>query len=150
MRGDGIVITPPAGVDINNLTKLRWDLTISGYAYKADSIGFTLAIVVLLTYVALALAHLIYSFHSYQSSCAWSSFEDIVALSHSSQPDPQALRKTSAGVSCHSTLQRKVRIRVAKGRKRITGHEQLQLLFDDVLEDEYSMVASGKEYGTID
>jgi hypothetical protein len=143
-------LNPPAGVDPENLTKLQWGITISGYAYKADSLGYYLAIAVLLTHVILVIGHLAYSFFTNQSSAAWSSFEDLMVLSHSSQPDPQALKNTSAGLECHSTIRRKVRIRVADKSKRVSGHEELQLLFDNVPEVGYKMVVPGMEYGAVD
>jgi hypothetical protein len=149
LRDDGNAVHPPKGVGPENLTKLHWGITISGYAYKADSLGYYLAIAVLFTHVLLALGHIVYSFYTQQSSDAWGSFEDLMALSHSSQPDPQVLKNTSAGIECHSTIRRRVRIRVADGDKRIRGHEELQLLFDSVSEVGYKKVAPGKEYGEV-
>ncbi|KAE9377418.1 hypothetical protein N431DRAFT_451620 [Stipitochalara longipes BDJ] len=131
LKDDGNLVHPPEGIDPEDLTKLHWSITISGYAYKADSISYYLAIAVLLTHVFLVLCHIIYSFISCQSSDAWSSFEDLIVLSHSSPPDPLALKNTSAGLKCHSMIQRK-------------------LLFDEVPEVECKTVVPGQEYGAVD
>jgi hypothetical protein len=151
LRDDGNAVLLPKGVDPENLTKVHWGITISGYAYKADSIGYYLAIAVLFAHIVLAFLHFLYSFfYTGQSSDAWGSFEDLMVLSHSSQPDPQGLRNTSSGIECHYTIQRKVRIRVADGDKRVRGHEELQLLFDSTPEVGYKKVVPGKAYGAVD
>jgi hypothetical protein len=149
LKNDGKALLPPPGVDPTNLTKLQWTITVSGLSYLADSTAFYLALTVLFIYLAVAFGHIFHSLFTRRSSAAWHSFEDMMVLSHSSQPAPSVLRNTSAGIRSHKTFESTVRIKVAKGQRRVQEEEELQLLFGQVSDMEYESVAVGRAYGAI-
>jgi hypothetical protein len=92
------------------------------------------------------LHHIIYLL-SRLSFDAWETLEELLVLSHSSQPDPEALKNTFGGILSKSTFQRRVRVRIAKKDKRAAGGEELKLLFDSVPEEGYEKVKMGRAYG---
>jgi len=150
LSDDGKAVLPPPGIDVGNLTKLHWSITISGYAYKADSTAYYLSFTALSLYVILALGHLAYSLYTSESSDAWHSFEDLLVLSHSSRPDYRALSNASAGIRCNSTLKKKVRIRVVESDGFSGPGEELQLLFETAGEEGFRKVVVGDEYGAFE
>lgn len=147
---DGVAVLPPGDIDSANLTQLHWGLTVSGYSYLADSAAYYLALVVLFSYIAVAVAHIAYRLYTRRSSEAWHSFEEILALSQNSPPAPQALKNTSAGIRRNATLRRRVKIRAVTDENHVHGGEELQLLFDLGAEDGYEMVAVNTAYGAAD
>ena len=151
LRDDGKATTllPSPNSNPEQLTKLHWGIFVSGYAYQADSTAHYLALAVLFAHLVLATGHLIWSVSTRLSSEVWSTIEDLVALSHSSEPDQRALKNTSSGIRCRETYKRKVRIRVDDGEDRHgKGGEQLQLLFDTTPDTGFREVVEGEKYGS--
>ena len=83
----------------------------------------------MLTYVCIALSHIAWTLIRRRSSGAWERLEDLLALAHSSQPDPSVLQNTCAGISLAKTMSQTVRI-VATGYAA-EGDEQVQMVFTD-------------------
>lgn len=61
--------TPPPGS--GPATKLNWSVTVSGYAYRADSAAYYLALTVLFVHALFALAHMVYLLRSCITRNAW-------------------------------------------------------------------------------
>jgi hypothetical protein len=150
LKDDSKCIVPQQHIDADNLTKAHWDVLVSGYAYKADSIAYYLAIAVLLLHAAMALAHMAHCLLFKQlSSDAWDSFEEMMALSYNSRPEGK-LRNASPGIRSNATLKKKVMIRVVEREKRVRGEEEVQLLFDRAPDEGFEMVKFNEEYGAAD
>ena len=106
LKDDGEAILPPQGAENRNPTKLDGGVEVTGLAYGADSIAPHLALLVLFLYMTMALGHTAYNVIICRSSETWDSFEDMMALSHISQPAPNTPRNTSAGIKRQKTLQK--------------------------------------------
>lgn len=98
----------------------------------------------------MALAHTIYSFVRKESSEAYKSFEEMMVLSHSSQPAPESLANISAGIRSRRTLQTPVRSRVATGANLIQCSEEIQLAFGSPSKADFNNVEVDKAYGIAD
>jgi hypothetical protein len=145
---NGVAVLPPRGVSASKLTQLHWDVTAYGFFYKANSVAYYLALTVLFSYVIFALVHIIYCLYTRHSSEAWDTYEELLTLCHNSTPLPESMANTSAGIGCHGTLRRSVKLRAASGPER-TGLEEIQLLFDLKSEDDYRKIEVDKAYGTV-
>lgn len=130
--------------DYNNSTKLTWKVSIGGYYYRADGAAKQFSLAVLLLHAAIALAYFAQRLwtRDRDSSDAWNSVPELLALAQNSQPTSQ-LANTSAGIHRGQTMARHARIRCversADEKAAATDEylgEQLQLLFDDHQEDE--------------
>ena len=99
------------------------------YAWRATATTDYLSIAVVLTYVCIALAHVLWVLVRRRSSNAWERLEDLLALAHSSQPEPSILQNTCAGIDRATTRSRCVRI-IAVGHPS-GEEEQVQIVFTD-------------------
>jgi hypothetical protein len=131
-----------------NSTTLRWSVSVAGYAYEADDSIYYLALLVLFSHTLIALCHMAWTFWTGSSSDAWDTFEELMVLSHGSKPS-EVLKNTCTGIRSHTTLKRRVRIRVTESEKRQVGSEEVQLLFDGGDEQGYRKVVSGEDYGVV-
>ncbi|KFX99373.1 hypothetical protein O988_03894 [Pseudogymnoascus sp. VKM F-3808] len=179
LKGDSANIYNPLYLDASNGTKKHWSMTVSGHAYSVNGKAYSyyLAFAALLLHAAMAITHIIVHLMWFKGSMlnAWTTFEGLMALSHNSRPNHEAMKNTSSGIQSRTTLARKVKVRVAKSAEK--DEEQVQLLLDveiddasevvDDLEDGgdgercdhpkveeapnndvwYTMVRRGKEYG---
>ncbi|KAF7506008.1 hypothetical protein GJ744_012355 [Endocarpon pusillum] len=80
------------------------------FAYRASAKTDFASIAIILVYVCIATTHFFYCLISRRSSRAWEKLEDLLALAHSSRPDPSVLSNTSAGMKESSTKAKTVRI----------------------------------------
>jgi len=87
--GNGNTFSPLTDAGPDTVTELYWSVTVKGYAYKADSTAYFLALSVLFIHSALALGHTVYVLFTRCSSDTWESFEEMLALSHSATPAPE-------------------------------------------------------------
>lgn len=145
LRNSSAHIYNPLYVDASNGTQAHWSVTVTGYAYRADGIAYYLAVAVLLIHATMALIHIAHGLHKGTMLDAWSSFEELMALSHNSIPNHEAMKNTSSGIGSGATLKKKVRIRIKEDK----GEEQVQLLFSPEEED-YEKVKVDIEYGFIE
>jgi hypothetical protein len=114
-------------------TTFHLGVTIDGLSYQARSITDYLAIIVLLTHILLALTHTAYLIWTRQSSAAWDSIPEVLALAYNSYPTP-ALQNTSAGIRCIETYRK---LAIVRETRREAGAgppdastPQLELVFD--------------------
>lgn len=153
LKGSSDPIYNPLYVDASNGTRMHWSVAVTGYAYRADGVAYYLSVGVLLIHAIMALLHIAHGFRKGTTLEAWSSFEELMALSHNSKPNPEAMMNTSAGIESGATLKRNVRIRVKKEVKGERGEEQVQLLFspneENPNEEDYKKVEGNIEYSVI-
>ncbi|KAI4109389.1 MAG: hypothetical protein L6R37_000546 [Teloschistes peruensis] len=114
-------------------TELQLSMTIGGYAYRADSKAYWLALTVLFLHAALALAHLGYVILTRVFCNAWDSITSFIVLAALSgtESDPSAMIKVegnlsfartashvfehaSSGISRYRTMNTVVKIRTRK------------------------------------
>jgi hypothetical protein len=88
----------PKGETADSATKLRWSVTISGYAYRANGVPYYLALAVLFSHSLIAFLHVCTLIYTRRSSGAWETLEEILVLCHRSKPNlNEKLRNTCAG-----------------------------------------------------
>lgn len=119
-------------------TRLRWTIVVGGYAYRADSTAYYLALTVLFLHAAFALAHVSYILWTRICSDAFDSFIGLIVLAALSGkrgiPDSPSniFENASAGVERYRTMATEVRVRVKPAsRSAAPGQEHIQLLFGD-------------------
>ncbi|MCJ1249167.1 hypothetical protein MMC30_006390 [Trapelia coarctata] len=150
LAGNGNAFLPLVNTGPNNVTQLYWSVTFKGYAYKADSTAYFLALSVLFTHSALALGHNVYVLCTRCSSDTWESFEEMLVLSHSAAPAPEKMKDTSADIRHNGTMRKVAKIRVIKDEKATVGQEALQLLFDhDPKDNRFERVMVNESYGAV-
>ena len=137
-------------------TRLEWSVTISGYAYHADSVAYYLALTVLFLHAAIALVHVCYLLRNRLCSNSWDSVTGLIILAATSfrrgarNNTVDHLTNTSAGVENYRTMSTGVRVRVlpSSGGTPTGHHNNLKILFgNDGLASGYEKVAVDKAYG---
>jgi hypothetical protein len=130
LRGE-TVVNPPPGQPEENLTRLRWDVTVSGLSYRADSLAAYLALAVLFTCAVIALCHTASMLITRRSMEAWDCIEELILLSQLSRPSTSAkLANTSGGIHSHSTYRTTVHISEQTEGKPWLYEEKVQLKLD--------------------
>ena len=94
-------------------TQLQWSVAVSGYAYKADSLAYYLALTVLFVHAALALSFVVYKLWTHIFNKAWDSFIELFLLAATSCSSGPAdiFENTSSGIERYRTMKTAVRIR---------------------------------------
>lgn len=125
----------------------KFQFTVAGYGIKATSTPYYLALTVLFVYMAIALAHVVWTaWPGRKISSTWTSLTDVLALSQTSPAPTDGLENTSTGVKSHKTLKMQVRIR--NNPAVASGRETLQLLFGKDGEDgALEVIRENMEYG---
>lgn len=116
-------------VSPESLTTIEASMQISGFSLQR-SLAAYLAMIVLVTHLLMATAHIIYVICKRRTSSSWGSVAEIIALSQNSQPAFDVLGNTSGGIKSRKTLLQIAKIRVRK----IPGspnHDHVELLFED-------------------
>ena len=142
---NGKASIPPSWTnDTSNLTRLEWTATIAGYAYKADSLAYFLALALLFGHATLATAHISYRVYTARSSDAWASSSELLVLAQQSVPAKHAWGNTCAGIQRGTTFQQNLRLRVIRNDAHDAriAREELQLI---VGEDQWTDEANGFE-----
>ena len=88
------------------------------YAYRASAITDFVSIAIVSIYICIATAHLLYCLIRRRSSRAWENLEDLLALAHSSRPEPKLLSNICAGIENPSTRAKSLMI-----LSRVSGAE---------------------------
>ena len=120
---------------VGAVTPLRWSVVVSGYAYRADSLAYYLALTVLFLHATLALGHMAFVLW-YRVCCdGWDSFVDLIVLAAKSgmpRASGALFTNASAGVERYRTMSTQVRLRVlsASGSGG-AGQEDVKILFGD-------------------
>ncbi|KAL9594649.1 MAG: hypothetical protein Q9179_005302 [Wetmoreana sp. 5 TL-2023] len=125
-----------------------------------------LSITIILAYLLIATTHLLYTLNRRCSSQAWRNLGDLLALAHSSRPEPKVLSNTCAGMKKPHVRARRVKILTRnemadedeeseeEGWKKFGWEEeQVQMVFvDSVPYDStvFGRVEAGVKYGTMD
>lgn len=97
----------PAG----RATQLQWSVTVGGYAYRADSTAYYLALTVLFVHAALALCHILYILWTRVCCDAWDSFIGFTVLAaRSGMPGGSGANKVfenaASGIERYRTMAR--------------------------------------------
>lgn len=142
-------LVPPSKSNSSDKLALHWGITVTGLGYRAEGVSYYLALALLFTHSAIAIVHIIWVLYTRNTSTAWSSLQDLVALVSKSTPPDSVLDGTSAGIESYETFKHPVRIRAAKprpatGRSASSG---LEIVFDaDYVPDDFNTVAEGQLY----
>lgn len=123
-------LPPPPGYE-SNTTQLRMDIAISGYGYKANNIGYQLALALFYVYSLIAIAHIIYRLSKGKVSTAWEDFLELLVLAQNSPPALHALDDTSGGIKQHRTYRKRAFIRVVETQPKAPEYDKLALVFDE-------------------
>ncbi|KAJ5161366.1 hypothetical protein N7492_006758 [Penicillium capsulatum] len=135
--GPGGMLWNMSGIDTANMTKFTMSVTVNGYAYSLGGATSIAAIIVLLIYCLLVIAHAVYVCFNSRSSSSWESISEIVALALQSRASDY-LRNTGPGISTKDIFRSPVQIRDVGQR--------VQLTFPDT-SDGSRMIQENKEYG---
>ena len=135
-------------------TRLEWSVVVGGYAYRADSVAYYLALTVLFLHAALALGHVVYVLWTRVCFDAWDSFLGLLVLAAKSgiPETPRTIgvfENASVGIQRYRTMSTEVCIRAKPSSSAATtGQEDTKILFgDEKLEAEYHPLKDGKTYG---
>jgi hypothetical protein len=112
-----------------NITTLHASMQITGFAYRVTLASY-ISMVVLLTHMAMALAHIIWVVCHRRTSRSWNSIAELISLSQNSQPAFDSLRNTGAGIHRSETFARvaKIRVRPQPGSPDL---DHIELVFGD-------------------
>ena len=124
---------PPAG----SATPLKWSVVVGGYAYRADSLAYYLALTVLFLHAALALGHTVYVLRKRVCCTAWDSIVELIVLTAKSSilKAPSAIdlfENASAGIERYRKMGTKVRIGASStSGGTTTSQKDVKILFGD-------------------
>lgn len=107
-------LTLPFSGSKSQFTPLRWDVIITGLAYKANSTSYYLSLAVLYVHACFALLHTIYSLWHRRTSSAWESLTDLVLLCLNSSPASAQLQNATGGINEHALYKKRTWIRGVK------------------------------------
>ncbi|KAK4215713.1 hypothetical protein QBC37DRAFT_281040 [Rhypophila decipiens] len=99
LRGERALIPPPG-----TYTTYKTKIIIQGLSYLARANTDYMSMAVLFVYILLAFRHILYLLWFRQSSTAWDSITELVALTLNSRPPLADLANTSAGIYCLNTF----------------------------------------------
>ncbi|MCJ1460888.1 hypothetical protein MMC28_011270 [Mycoblastus sanguinarius] len=102
---------------VGTATPLRWSVVVGGYAYRADSLAYYLALTVLFLHAALALGHVAYLLWTRVCCDAWDSFVGLIVLAAKSgipgaSGAVDVFKNASSGIERYRTMSTEVRVRV--------------------------------------
>ena len=97
--------------DTKTLAQFEIQHYLSGYGYDSSTTAVRLSLAVLLTYICVTVAHLIYTLITGNVATSWDSIAELVTLALNSQR-PDSLENTSVGVDTLETFRQLVNIRV--------------------------------------
>jgi hypothetical protein len=129
-HGDG-VLNPklsPLGQE-NTFTTMKMSQTTQGYALAMTSFLDYLAVMIIGAHLLIAFTHTFVLLWTRQSSGAWDTIPELLALSQNSEPAPKALQNTCAGISGASTYAERARI-VATDGSSGSYAQHLELVFE--------------------
>ena len=141
---------PPVGT----ATQLHWSVVVSGYAYRADSLAYYLALTVLFLHAALALGHVAYILRTRVCCDAWDSLVELMVLTaKSSMPGASGadnvFKNASAGIERYQTMSTQVRVRaLPTSGGTAVKQEDVKILFGKkTLAAGYRTLEIDKKYG---
>lgn len=122
---------PPIGA----ATQLHWSVVVGGFAYRADSLAYYLALTVLFLHAAFALCHVAYLLWSRVCCDAWESFLSLIVLAtKSGMPEASGavdvFKNASAGIERYRTMATPVRVRaLPTAGGTAAGQADVKILF---------------------
>ena len=135
-------------------TQLHWSVVVGGYAYRADSLAYYLALTVLFLHAALALGHVAYILWRRVCCDAWDSFVGLIVLAaKSGMPGASGavgvFENASAGIERYRTMSTPACVRVVPtSGVNAASHEDVKILFGNTaLAAGYQMLEIDKTYG---
>ncbi|POS69604.1 hypothetical protein DHEL01_v212002 [Diaporthe helianthi] len=130
------------------LTRMRWDVTVSGLAYKADTTAVYLAIAVIFCCTMIGMCHAAYMLITRRSSEAWDSIEEMIVLSQLSRPSLSPdLANTSGGIHASVALKTKAQILHRTRNASENNEEEVQLFLGHTQGPACKLIQDGKSYG---
>lgn len=142
------VVAPPNTTSGATLTRMRWDVTVSGLAYNANSTAAYLAITVMLACTTIGACNSAHMLISRRSSEAWDSIEEIIVLSQLSRPSASArLANTSGGIHASAAYKSKVQILERTGNALGSDEEAVQLFLDPARDPALKLIQANWAYG---
>lgn len=142
------VVAPPSTTNVSTLTRMHWDVTVSGLAYKANSTAAYLAIAVMLACTTIGACNSAHMLISRRSSEAWDSIEEIIVLSQLSRPSASTrLANTSGGIRASAAYKSKVQILERTGNALGTDEEAVQIFFDPPQDPALKLIQANRAYG---
>lgn len=129
-------------------TQLHWSVVVGGYAYRADSLAYYLALTVLFLHAALALSHVSYILWRRVCCDAWDSFIGLLVLAAKSGA-VDMFENASAGIERYRTMSTQVRIRASPtSGAGAANQEDVKILFgDQTLPAGYQTLEIDQTYG---
>ena len=138
----------------DTVTQLHWSVVVGGYAYKADSLAYYLALTVLFLHAAIALSHVGYVLWTRVCCDAWDSFIGLIVLTaksgmHRPSGVVDVFKNASVGIKRYQTMSTPVRLRVSTtSGVTATGQEDVDILFgNEALPVGYGTIEANKAYG---
>ena len=135
-------------------TPLHWSVVVGGYAYRADSLAYYLALTVLFLHAAFALSHVSYILWKRVCCDAWDSFVGLLVLvAKSGMPRASGaddmFENASAGIERYRTMSTQVRIRASPASGiGAASQEDVKIIFGDrTFAAGYQTLEIGKIYG---
>lgn len=142
------VVAPPNTTSGATLTRMHWDVTVSGLAYNANSTAAYLAITVMLACTTIGACNSAHMLISRRSSEAWGSIEEIIVLSQLSRPSASArLANTSGGIHASAAYKSKVQILERTGNALGNDEEAVQLFLDPARDPALKLIQADRAYG---
>lgn len=128
--------------------KLEVITVVEGYAHSTRGAGAGYAIVVILTYCIVTIAHLLYTVTTGISSTSWGSIAEVTALAMNSTPT-EKLRNTCAGITKMRIY--KLPVHILAARDGDSDGEHLELVFGEVDEEVAAQrrIKVNRAYGTM-
>ncbi|KAL4770543.1 hypothetical protein BDW60DRAFT_223888 [Aspergillus nidulans var. acristatus] len=145
------IFSRPPVLEGRNWTEMTMRAWFFGYAMTPQNWFDYVAIILLLTHVFLAFAHTIWSLWRGETSEAWDTIPELVALSQQSPPAPAPLLdNTCAGARSMRTMGHVVRVEPSSKPPGEAAMDTLHLTFRDSLEKrtQDSIPEVEVEYGT--
>ncbi|CAF9930488.1 MAG: hypothetical protein ALECFALPRED_004612 [Alectoria fallacina] len=147
----GTYVFPPS---VGTATPLHWSVVVGGYAYRADSLAYYLALTVLFVHAALALGHVVYGLRTRVCCDAWDSLVGLMVLAANSgmagaSGIADVFENASAGIERYRTMDTQVRVRaLPTSGASAAGQEDVKNPFGDkTLAAEYRALEVDKTYG---
>lgn len=142
------IVLPPNTTAGAATTRMHWDVTVSGLAYKASSTAIYLAIAVMFSCTIIGALHSAHMLITRRSSEAWDSIEEMIVLSQLSRPSTSAeLANTSGGIHACAALKTRAQILQRTGNALGNGEEEIQLFLGHTQEPAYKLIQEDKSYG---
>lgn len=142
------VVVEPNNTDGTPLTRMHWDVTVSGLAYKADSTAIYLAIAVMFCCTIIGVCHAAYMLMTRRSSEAWDSIEEMIVLSQLSRPSVSPdLANTSGGIQASAALKTKAQILHRTRNALNKTEEEIQLFLGHTEGPACKLIQEGESYG---